>query len=174
MADPADPQDEENQSGGWYELAVEVETDDERTVDAVVGELWQLAGVEPAAGGHVLRLPDGWRAVVCTYTVVEEDAGSAWVVLGLPLGSLTRADPRVGGYPFGDDSGAAWRRPLDAWLASLAVRLFDVVPFSLALVGFEVSGCLSAAQVAAGLPAQHDHVGIITVIDRPTYHPATV
>lgn len=180
MVDPADPQDEENLSGGWYELAVEFDRPDEVRVDAAVRELSRLAGVEPVTGGHGLRLPDGAR-VVCTYAVIEdgpaeegEAGGSVWVVLGLPLGSLVRVDPRVGAYPFGEDSGASWRPPLDAWLASLAVRLFDLVPFSLALVGCEVSGSLHAAELADGPPAEHAHVGIVRVTERPTYHPATM
>lgn len=173
VADPADPQDPANQSGGWYELAVEVQTGDKTALDAMVVQLWRLAGVEPAPGGHVLRLPDGPRVVVCTYVLVEEGGRSGWIVLGLPLGSLARADPRVTGSPSGDDLGHSWRRPLDAWLASLAARLFDLAPFSLALVGLEVSGEMSGAEAAAGLPAEHDHVGIITVTDGPTFHPAT-
>lgn len=172
MVDPADPQDEENRSGGWYELAVEFATSDGGTAEAAVIELSQLAGVESAVGGQVLRLPDGPR-VLCDLSVVEEDGGSSWVSLGLPLGSLGRTDPRVGAYPFGDYPGTSWRRPLDDWLASLALRLFDVIPFSLALVGFEVSGVMSAAQLASGLPSEHHYVGIITVTERPTYHPAT-
>jgi hypothetical protein len=172
MVDPADPQDEENRSGGWYELALEFERCDEACVLSAVEELSRLAGIEPAAGGQTLRLPDGPR-VLCDFALVEEEGGSTWLVLGLPLGSLGRTDPRVGAYPFGDYPGTSWRRPLDAWLASLALRVFDVVPFSLALVGFGVSGEMSAAQLAAGLPSEHHHVGIITVTDRPEYHPAT-
>ena len=172
MVDPADPQDEENRSGGWYELAVEFQASDGETADSAVIELSQLAGVESAVGGQVLRLPDG-QQVVCDLARVEEDGGSSWVVLGVPLGALARVDPRIGAYPFGDYPGTAWRRPLDDWLADVAVRLFDVIPFSLALVGFEVSGVMSATQLAAGLPSKHDYVGIITVTDRPEYHPAT-
>lgn len=118
---------------------------------------------------------------MCAYAVVEDEpveggpeGGSAWVILGLPLGSLARVDPRVSGYPFGDDLGASWRLPLDAWLASLAVRLFDLVPFSLAVVGCEVLADTTAAQLAVSWPAEHPHLGIISVTDRPTYHPATL
>lgn len=173
VADPADTQDSENGSGGWYELAVEVPTGDEAALAAMTDQLCRLAGVEPVTGGQVLRLPGGPRVVVCTYVLVEEGGRSGWIVLGLPLGSLARADPRVTECLLGDDPGLSWRRPLDAWLASLAVRLFDLAPFSLALVGHEVSGWMSGADAAAGLPAEHDYVGIITVTDRPTYHPAT-
>lgn len=91
MVDPADPQDEENLSGGWYELAVEFDRPDEVRVDAAVRELSRLAGVEPVTGGHGLRLPDGAR-VVCTYAVIEdgpaeegEAGGSVWSFLACPL-----------------------------------------------------------------------------------------
>ncbi len=174
MVDAADPQDEENLSGGWYELAVELATRDGAVVDAAFEALSRVAGVEAAVGGSVLRLPDGPR-VVCTFALVGdgEDDGPLWAVLGLPMGSLTRVDPRIGGYPFGDDDGASWRRPLDDWLVSVAVRVFDDVPFVSAMVGFDVSGDLSAAELAAGVPEERHHVGIVTVGDRPTYHPAT-
>jgi hypothetical protein len=172
MVDPADPQDGENRSGGWYELAVEFGSSDGETAELAIAELGELAGVETAVGGQVLRLPDGQR-VVCDFALVEEDGGSLWVILGLPLGSLGRIDPRVGAYPFGDTPGSSWRRPLDDWLASLALRLFDVLPFSLALVGYNVSGVMSAAQLTAGPPSEHHYIGIITVTERPTYHPAT-
>lgn len=171
MLDPADPQDEENLSGGWYELAVELDAGDPRRVDEAVRELSRLAGVESVESGHVLCLPDG-HGVVCTSAVIEEDT-SVWVVLGVPLGALARVDPRVGGYPFSDDQGHSWRRPLDDWLAAIAVGLFDVLPFRLALVGFEASGVMSAAELAEGVPVDHGHVGIIVVTDRPDYHPAT-
>ena len=173
VVDAADPQDKQNTYGGWYELAVEFETSDLDISDAAVRQLSRLAGVERVAGGNVLNLPNGPR-VVCTFAKVV-DEGSVWVILGLPQGSLDRADPRIRDHPFLDEDGASWRRPLDAWLASLAVRLFDVMPFSLALVGHEVSGRMSAAQLAAGLPAEHDHVAIVTVTvnDGPKYYPAT-
>ena len=175
MVDAADPQDEENRSGGWYELALELGTRDEAVVDAAVKALSRVAGVESAGGGSVLRLPDGPR-VVCVFAIVgdgEDADGPLWVVLGLPMGSLARVDPRFVGYPFGADDGASWRRSLDDWLASVAVRVFDDVPFACALVGFDVSGDLTAAELAGGVPEQRHHVGIITVDDGPTYHSAT-
>ena len=172
VVDPADPQDPHNNNGGWYELALYFGTSDAATVQTALRELDRLAGVEAVPGGSIVRLPDE-QWVVCTHYVVEEDGGAAWVLLGLPLGSLGRADPRVGDYPFGTASGAAWRRPLDDWLASVAARLFDVLPFDLAVVGFEVSGEMDPEQFVAAAAGEHDHVGIITVTDRPIYHPAT-
>ena len=175
VIDPADPQDEWNRCGGEYELAVELDDPDEARVDAAVRELSRLAGVEPVAGGHALRLPDGAR-VVCTHQVFgTEDSGSVWIVLGLPLGSLARVDPRVGSFPI-SELGASWRPSLDAWLASLAMRLFDVVPFSLALVGFHAyaDSDLSDDDLDAVPPNEHAHVGIIHVTDRPAYFPAKV
>jgi len=173
VVDATDPQDKQNTYGGWYELAAEFETSDSDISDAAVRQLSRLANVERVAGGNVLNLPNG-RPVVCTFAEVVSE-GSVWVILGLPQGSLVRVDPRIRDYPFTDDDGASWRRPLDSWLASLAIRLFDVMPFSLALVGHEVSGLMSAAQLAAGLPAEHDHLAIVTVAvnDGPKYYPAT-
>ena len=55
---------------------------------------------------------------------------------------------------------------------SLHPALRVSVPFSSVLVGVDVSGELSAAQLASGVPAEH-HIGIVTITDRPSYHPST-
>ena len=171
VPDPADPRDEENLSGGWYELAVELEVGEAAQADLALRELQRLAGVVPVASGNILRLPTGPH-VVCDFATVRDEE-SQWVVLGLPLGSLARVEPRIGGYPFSDDAGHAWRQPLDQWLVDLALRLLEVLPFRLALVGFEVSGEITAADLESDLQAVPRHAGVVIVTDRVDYHPAT-
>jgi hypothetical protein len=64
-------------------------------------------------------------------------------------------DPRVGGFPVGDDGGPvslSWRRPIDEWLADVAFRVYLDVPFRLALIGMEAAGEADADSVAAGIP----------------------
>jgi hypothetical protein len=121
------------------------------------------ASIEPADVQGLVRLPKGGR-VVCASHVIRETADTAgdgeqphdWVDLSIPLGALGRADRRVGGYPFEEDSlrSLEWRAPLDAWLFEVARRVFGAAPFTGALIGFEVSGAdLDPA------PVGHRHVG---------------
>jgi hypothetical protein len=75
--------------------------------------------------------------------------------LYVPLGALARIDVRVGGFPFGDEGGAAslsWRRPLDTWLAEVGTRIYSEVPFELALVGLEPLGEIHADELQGGIP----------------------
>jgi hypothetical protein len=81
--------------------------------------------------------------------------GPDWLDFYFPVGALTREDRRVGGFPFGPDGGAgslSWRRPLDEWLAQIGRLVYDSVNYRLALIGFEASGQLCAAQLAAREP----------------------
>ncbi len=181
MNDPADLDAAENLHGGFYELAVELGPRDYERLERALQAMWTLAGVDgfmavvgrdPLNHGDaelslasleahylhgVVRHPAGER-VVCGAISVREESGQDRFDFVLPLGALSRTDPRVGAFPFGDDDGDAslgWRRPIDDWLATLALQLFEVVPFQLALIGFEASGELSASDVVAGIPPEH-------------------
>jgi hypothetical protein len=169
MPDPAQLNWAPNWSGGFYELSIKLKPrDDERLANALLA-LWRVAGVtgcyapSPAASkeanlvshlpvtlgsdgfgdhGHlrgVVGLPSGVQ-VVCGAVAVRLDEGVDWLDFYVPLGALGEIDPRIGGFPFGDDAGPRsleWRHPLDAWLADIGMRVGDEVPFELALIGFE-------------------------------------
>lgn len=149
--------------GGWYELAIRLgPRSDDRLLD-LAQYVWSrsdmngpygssdaeppeqvrvsvdLASVERLFG--VAHIP-GWVPTVCSSVVVREEGGSDWFDLGLPLGALAEADDRVGGYPFDDggDARTEWTASLDDWFAEIALDVGDVVPFDIALIGFEVSG----------------------------------
>jgi hypothetical protein len=97
----------------------------------------------------LVRLPSGVD-VVCAGAVVREDE-TDWLSLSLPLGALARSDHRLGTYPFGPDGGRAslvWRRPIDDWLASVAIGIYEEAQFRLGLIGCEASGALRAEQLA--------------------------
>lgn len=177
--DPIAFTDDENWHGGFYELAIELGDCDDERLQAALSALWQAADItgcyasrdrEPrdqqqivcttaslATTGHLrgtVRLPDGNR-VVCGVVAVREDQGPDWLDFYLPLGALTRVEPRVGAFPFDNNSGTAslaWRRPLDDWLAHVAEAVYDRVAFQLALVGFEMSGHTYAAQLNGTAP----------------------
>jgi hypothetical protein len=61
------------------------------------------------------------------------------VNLYLPLESLSRAWPTIGGFPFqpGQDT-RPWQEPLDDWLAGIAAHVFARVGFRLAVTDFEL------------------------------------
>ncbi|MFG3274990.1 hypothetical protein [Streptomyces luteogriseus] len=44
----------------------------------------------------------------------------------------------------------AWSR----WLAGVGTEVFERAPFSLGVIGWEVSGCTDAAALAGGLPQE--------------------
>ncbi len=159
MAAADDMSDDENWTGGFYELILLLGPADDARLDLAVRSLWRAAGVqqchtrsgavlaEPGAvaleeHGHLLgtlTLPTGARTVcgglLSRYEGVDD------LALYLPLGALSRTDRRIGGYPFGERSGhesLAWRAPLDRWLADVAITVHADVPFQRALIGFEV------------------------------------
>lgn len=152
MAAAEDLRDAENWTGGFYELILILGAADGDRLDRAVGALWRAAGVREcragaelvdvvpgadafAVDGHLrgtLTLPSGARVVCGSYTTSYE---------GIELGGLVRVDERIGGYPFDQRSGVeslAWRAPLDRWLADIAVAVYADVPFTRALIGFEV------------------------------------
>ncbi len=165
--------DGENWTGGFYELAILLGPSDDDRLDAALRAVWadpRLTGcyadrhrepqqqpvVEPSASSlrasGYLRglavLPSG-AVIVCGVSVVrEEDPALDWIVFYLPLGALSRVDPRVGGFPFGSQDSLGWRRAIDEWLGALATRVFSAVPFDYALIGFEVSGEPKPPEVA--------------------------
>lgn len=154
--------DAENWRGGFYELAILLGPENDERVEAATRVVWSTPGVEsadatPRAGddsGHhaaTLRerhergtatLPSGVRVVCGLLLIREEDSGLDWLDFYLPLGSLGRADGRVGAFPVGGpaDGSLAWRREIDAWLAAIGARIHRAAPFEYALIGFEASG----------------------------------
>ncbi|MEK8104674.1 hypothetical protein NKG94_04790 [Micromonospora sp. M12] len=124
MATADDLSDDENWTGGFYELGLVLGPVDESRLDRAVRSLWRAAGVrecrvrpdlldvEPGAAalhehGHLhgwLTLPSGDR-VVCG-ALVFRYAGIDMLELYLPLGALGRVDHRIGGYP--STNAAAW------------------------------------------------------------------
>lgn len=113
--------------------------------------------------GHLrgLAAPLSGARVVCGMVNIREEGegGSDWLDFYLPLGALGRADPRVGAFPFGavGTGSLVWRAPIDAWLVSVAARVFAAVPFAYALIGFEVSG-----ESPPPADATERHVGLLT------------
>jgi hypothetical protein len=163
--------------GGFYELAMEYEPWSEASLNEALRALWHspdLEGcylrfdIEPSeqqrvtpsvarleAPGHfygIATLPDG-KKVACGTFVVREERGSAWIGLYLPMGALATVYP-VGAYPFEQDaSSQAWREPLEKWLAGIGESVFSQIGFRLGLVGYEVSGTVSANDLlASGIP----------------------
>jgi hypothetical protein len=159
MATADDMSDDENWTGGFYELCLIFGAADDHMLDRAVRSLWRAAGIQhcrarsaltdvtPGAAalhehGHLrgtLTVPSGDR-VVCGALSFRYD-GIDSLELYLPLGALARVDHRIGGYPFDERSGVeslAWRTPLDRWLADMAVAVHADVPFQRALIGFEI------------------------------------
>jgi len=158
-----DLNDDENWTGGFYELCLVLGAADDDNVDRALRSLWRAAGVHgcrvrraDGSGfaavelgvaaldehGHLrgtLTLSSGARVVCGGFLSRYEDIDT--LELYLPLGALARVDRRIGGYPFDEHSGVeslTWRAVLDRWLADVATAVYAVVPFQRALIGFEI------------------------------------
>jgi hypothetical protein len=166
-------------AGGFYELAIELGPRSDTRLESAPLTLWQnvrLEGCylrrdfEPANQqrlqpslslleryGHLLgvaTLPNKSQ-VTCGVVAIREDSGIDWLDFYLPMGALATAYD-VGAFPFDDGKDSQWwREPLDGWLVELAQAVFAAAPFSLALVGHEVSGHAYAADLSLnGIPAE--------------------
>ncbi|GGX24636.1 hypothetical protein [Streptomyces lomondensis] len=176
MTSPAAFRDQNNWSGGYYELAIEVGSTDDARLEALLRALWSAADVHGCFGrsdrepeeqdpvpctvgslteyGHLrgqVRLPTG-QLVVCGCVAIRGgDDSSDWLDFYVPLGALDNADVAYwDGRPF-FRSGA-----LDDWLAAIGTETFKSAPFSLGVIGFEVSGCADASTLAGKLPQTRD------------------
>jgi hypothetical protein len=199
IPDPSDLNDEENWTGGFYELAFELRPTDDARLERALVALWREASVvgcfapvthQPAlhtavpltldslvAHGHlrgVVRLPDE-QDMVCGVVAVRFENGADWLSFYLPLGALTRTDPAIGGYPLADDSGEPaliWRRPIDDWLAEVGTRVSVEVPFRIGVIGMEALGEFDVADLAGGVPAQRQDGILVPTGSALNYHPA--
>ncbi len=170
---------EETWYGGFYELALELGAPSDERLLTALQALWAFLPLEgcyldrhvepsaqprltpsPALLQHthlqgIAQLPNSCR-VACGTCVIREEDGSDWLDFYLPLGALSGAYD-LGGYPFDDRRHDHWQRPVDAWLARLGYHVFAAIPFELGLIGMEVSGITSAAELAqAGIPDRRE------------------
>jgi hypothetical protein len=102
--------------------------------------------------------------VACATFVVRYEDGEDWLWLSIPLGSLATVLP-VRAFPFDNGNDLAWRSELDEWLCAIGRRVFEAVPFRLALVGFDASEDDDAATFArSGVPEER-WVGFLALAD---------
>jgi len=166
--------------GGFYELAIELGPRSDERLRTALETIWQYDGlngcyedsqVEPSDQPRLMpsletrqlgvaTLPNGRQSACGTLAVREDDFtgrddGTDWIVLFLPMGSLDSVY-NVGAYPFEDGKNSrTWREPLHDWLTQIAISVFSAVPFSLALIGHEVSGMTYAEEIHnTGMPAE--------------------
>lgn len=186
MIDPASFALDDNWHGGLYELAIELGPGTDGRLDRALATVWRSVRAGPCYGdkrwepraqdpvpctaeslerfGHlygVVTLPGGSPSVCGVLAVHEGEDGSDWLVFYLPMGALNRADNRVGGFPFGDDDSMSWRRPIDDWLATVGTTLHDDVRYRLGLIGFDVSGMVSADDLQENGPTEPRLYGIL-------------
>lgn len=174
MSNPAAFRDQTNWSGGFYELAIEVGSTQDAAIQAVLSAVWSAAEVrgsfastdrepedqEPVpctvasltAYGHLhgqVRLPNGRLAVCGAVAIRGGDDCSDWLDFYVPAGALDKA-----GIPYWDGRPFYRSAVLDDWLAGVGTATFERAPFSLGVIGWEVSGCTDAATLAGRLPQE--------------------
>ncbi|MDT6983287.1 hypothetical protein ACFSUJ_00955 [Streptomyces lusitanus] len=176
MTSPAVFRDPTNWGDGYYELGIEVGSTDDAQIQAVLSALWSAADVQGCFGrrdrepeeqdpvpctvgsltefGHLhgqVRLPTG-RLTVCGCLAIRGDDGSSdWLDFYVPLGALSKA-----GLAYWDGRPSFRSDVMDDWLAGIGAETFKRVPFSLGVVGFEVSGCADASTLAGKMPQTRD------------------
>ncbi len=162
--------------GGYYELALELDSQITPPLYQAVSRLWHHPSLQgcyqdrykepweqPCVQPEHLETPDelcclygvaqipGDYGVACGSFCLLHDPANPWLVFYVPLGALSQFLP-LAGYPFGT-SKRDWQPGLDAWLASIGEYLFASVPFKLGLIGHEVAGDTTAADLSA-IPPQ--------------------
>ncbi|MEU2259328.1 hypothetical protein ABZ557_03415 [Streptomyces sp. NPDC019645] len=176
MTNPASFRDQTNWSSGYYELAIEVGSTDDAQIQTVLSALWSAADVQGCFGnsdrepqeqdpvpctvaslsehGHLrgqVRLPTGQLAVCGCLAIRGGDESSDWLDFYVPVGALEKAGIAYwNGRPFFRSAD------LDDWLAAIGTETFKRAPFSLGVIGFEVSGCTDASAMEGRLPAERD------------------
>src|SRR5688500_491504 len=134
---------------GFYELAIQLGPRDDTRLERLLAAIWRLAnaagpfvrpedGPSRSASLHVeglsqllhgvVRLPNG-RDVACGAMAIRDDGPDCFIFY-VPEGALERTDRRIAGF-MGEENPASlvWRRPLDRWLADLAIRAYAEVPY---------------------------------------------
>ncbi|MER8233230.1 hypothetical protein [Streptomyces sp. NPDC094049] len=158
-------------SSSSYGLGIETGTTDDAGLQAVLGAVWEAAGVQGCFGdgdrepeeqepvpltvaalaefGRLhgrARMPAGqWMA--CSCTVVRGGGGSDWLDFDIPLSALDLA-----GVAYGDGRPFFRSAVMDDWLAAIGIASFERARFSLGVIGWEVSGTTDAATVAGEMP----------------------
>jgi hypothetical protein len=168
---PPQLSDRDAWTGGYYELAMQLGERDDARLQAALAVLaqaavidgpwhvqwqpdrirdasWTIADLAAGALRGRIQLPGG-DPMICAVFGVREDQGDDWLDLSIPLEALCRSDARIGGYPFAPDDGASltWRQSIDDWFARLAAEVRQETAFRLAVIGFEVSGQVRAAEL---------------------------
>jgi hypothetical protein len=173
MPEPDDLQSERTWHGGAYSLAVLLGPRDDRRMVAAAAALWHVAGLSgdgpPSEGPDIgawakgLVEPIAGRPLAAALSTVRTDDSVAddedWLFLDLPMGALSYWDPSVGAFPFGPEGGGpsrAWREPIETWLLSVGLALFEQVKFVVAITGWEASATFDEADPTGG-----GHCGVL-------------
>jgi hypothetical protein len=193
VENPADIDDYSNWIGGFYELAIELGPRNDVRLERLLVAIWRLANasgpwVRPDDGPSrlaaldvegltqllhgVVRLPSG-SDVVCGAMAFRED-GPDCLIFYVPRGALERADPRVTGGFEEDLASRAWSRPLDRWLADLAIRAYTAAPFQFAAIGWEASAFLDEESAARReIPPERHGAYVMPLDGVPRYYEST-
>lgn len=186
--------------GGSFELYVETQNSEQlRTLVAAIWSYPELRGcyrrrdIEPENqpriqptnveySGHLFGLASlpNRKIVPCGTFVIDyegerENSPAHSVSFSIQMGALATAYP-VGAYPFGSTSDViSWKSDVDAFFVSVASHAHNIVPFSSALVGFEVTPVALTEFLDSGVtvPAERDHGILVDTATGLLWHPST-
>jgi hypothetical protein len=133
MTNPADMANEDNWTGGFYELSIELGPTDDARLDRALRALWESAAVEGCfaadhhedshahEGATYMEAPLTRRAlerhghlrgvvglptgarVVCGVVAERFEGGHDWLDFYLPMSARAATDARIGGFPYGEE-----------------------------------------------------------------------
>lgn len=103
------------------------------------GETWQRQdAIDTTSANHYygcIRLPEG--GIIGCGSYFSHSGDEIWFSLYMPLLQLEWVRPVE--YPLTDEQ-ASWTKPLDAFLSLIGARVYQYMPFTVAVLGEEVSG----------------------------------
>ena len=183
-------------TGGFYELVLELPSQDDLTTANALATLWggpQLSGcfarndIEPTQQvaltlnslpieGHlygIATLNDEQRCVCGTYTIHFENEGR-WLGIYMPMSALARIYS-LDGYPFGTATPQLERtlKTTNEWFYTIAEEMYKRIPFTFGVIGFEPDFTTAKMQVAQGIPEVRWDGFVMPTNDRLLWYPPT-
>lgn len=187
--------DKDAWNGGFYELAIELPPEVE--IKDALTRLWSHASlegsyarndIEPAdqdilsysqlkTEGHlygVATFPNGKPCACGSISSTFED--ERWLTLYLPLSSLANVYP-VHAYPFGDENSPSpevWLREVNEWMKDIALHVFELMKFPLAMIGFEMTFYGISDEIMKNIPDDRWNSILLVQDNELKWYPQTI
>jgi hypothetical protein len=146
-------EDPEVWTGGFFQMVIGLGEISAKSAEEFAALIWQYPpldgpyrldegkAVDPmefeeygATDNCIATFPQG--KIACRHFMMRFEDGTWESAFCFPMSSLGRIFP-VAAYPFDDGTPTDWIAPVHDWLIGLAQRVFQAMPFEIAIIGFE-------------------------------------